>query len=123
MRCLIVDDNPEFLQAARVLLEQEGLRVVGVASTRSEAVQHVACLRPDVTLVDVDLGDESGFEVVRQLVADPHLDPGPLILISAKAGDDVAALVEASPALGFIGKLELSADGIEELLREGEPRL
>ena len=36
---LIVDDNMSFLQAARVLLEQEGLRVVGVAASSAEALR------------------------------------------------------------------------------------
>jgi hypothetical protein len=38
LRCLIVDDSPRFLDAARGLLERQGIRVVGVASTRSDSV-------------------------------------------------------------------------------------
>jgi PleD family two-component response regulator len=75
LRCLIVDDNPGFLHAASALLEQEGVRVVGVASTGAEAVRRAAELRLDVTLLDVDLGGESGFDVARQLVGDPLIDP------------------------------------------------
>jgi len=41
VRVLIVDDNLQFLDAARVLLEREGLTVAGVASTRAEALQQV----------------------------------------------------------------------------------
>jgi CheY-like chemotaxis protein len=117
LRCLIVDDNPGFLRAARALLEQEGLQVVGVASTGDEAVRRAADLHPDVTLVDIDLDGESGFEVVRRLSDDAHVDPGRLILISAYAEDDFADLVEASPAVGFLGKPALSADSIRSLLR------
>jgi CheY-like chemotaxis protein len=123
LRCLIVDDNPGFLRAARALLEQEGLRVVGVASTGAEAVQRLADLHPDVTLVDIDLGSESGFEVARRLFDDPSVDPGQLILISAHAQDDFVELIEASPAVGFLVKPTLSADAIEALLRPpGEAR-
>lgn len=116
LRCLVVDDNRGFLQAAQVLLEQEGLQVVGTASNGAEAVRQVAELRPDVTLVDVDLGGESGFDVVRRLAADPELDPGGLILISAHAEEDLADLIEASPAAGFLGKPVLSAAAIQGLL-------
>ena len=131
LRCLIVDDNSGFLEAARMLLEQQGLQVVGVASTGAEAVRRAAELRPDVMLVDVDLGEESGFDVVRQLVDDPALDPGHLILISAHAEEDLADLIEASPAIGFVGKPVLSVMAIERLLhaagggrdRPGEPAL
>jgi CheY-like chemotaxis protein len=114
---LIVDDNTDFLLAARALLEQEGVRVVGVASTGAEAVRCVAELHPDVTLVDIDLGEDSGFDVARQLADDPELEPGHLILISAHAEEDLADLVEASPAIGFVGKPVLRATAIQRLLR------
>jgi CheY-like chemotaxis protein len=117
VRCLIVDDNAGFRQAARALLEQEGLRVVGVASTGAEAVRCVADLHPDVTLIDIDLGADSGFEVARRLFDDPSVGPGQLILISAHAEDDFADLIEASPAVGFLVKPALSAAAIEGLLR------
>jgi CheY-like chemotaxis protein len=64
---LIVDDNPVFLEAARDLLDQEGLRVVGVAATSAEALQQAQDLRPGVVLVDIMLGGESGFELARRL--------------------------------------------------------
>jgi DNA-binding NarL/FixJ family response regulator len=131
LRCLIVDDNPGFLDAARTLLEQQGLRVIGVASTSDEAVRSAAELRPDVMLLDIDLGEESGFELARRLVDDPDLDPGQLILISAHAEEDLADLIQASPAIGFVGKPALSVMAIERLLRAaggghdrpGEPAL
>src|SRR6185295_15168278 len=63
LRCLIVDDNRGFLRAARAVLEQEGIRVVGIASTCAEAVQFAAELHPDVTLLDIDLGGDSGFDL------------------------------------------------------------
>lgn len=118
LRCVIVDDSPDFLRAARALLEQEGLQVVGVASTGADAVMRVAELRPDVTLVDVDLGRASGFELARRLAGDPQLDAGHLILISVHAEDDLADLIEVSPAIGFVWKPTLSAAAIQELVRE-----
>ena len=48
MRCLIVDDNPRFLRAARSLLEHQGITVVGVASNSAEALQRAEELQPDV---------------------------------------------------------------------------
>ena len=116
LRCVIVDDNPDFLQAARAMLERDGLEVVGVASTGAEALRGAAVLHRDVTLVDVDLGEDSGFDVLRSLVEDAGLDPGQLILISAHADADIADLIEESPAIGFVGKQVLSAEEIERLL-------
>jgi DNA-binding NarL/FixJ family response regulator len=117
LRCLIVDDNPGFLGAASVLLEHEGIRVVGMASTGDEAIDMAGELHPDVTLLDIDLGRDSGFEVARRLVAVPGLDPGHLIMISSHGADDFADLVEAGPAIGFLGKPTLSAQAIEGLVR------
>ena len=98
LRCLIVDDSPGFLQAARALLEQEGMTVVGVAST-SEAGEFSTPIRqcPDVTLVDIDLGGSSGVDLARRLVERmPAAAAGCLILISAHAEEEFADLIEAS---------------------------
>jgi CheY-like chemotaxis protein len=54
---------------ARGLLERQGIAVVGVASSGAEAVRRFIELRPDVILVDINLGAESGFDVVDQLTA------------------------------------------------------
>ena len=117
LRCLIVDDNPGFLHAARALLEQEGVRVVGTVSTPEEAVRLVIDVHPDVTLLDIDLGAYSGFDLARQLVDDPRTEPGHLILVSAHAEDDMTELIEASPAIGFVKKPALSAKAIDQLVR------
>jgi CheY-like chemotaxis protein len=120
LRCVIVDDNPGFLRAATRLLEQEGVRIVGTASNGPDAVRCAAELQPDVTLLDIDLHGESGFDVARQLAGDPELRPGVLIFVSAQAEEDVADLVEASPAVGFLTKTSLSAVSIERLVRAAD---
>jgi CheY-like chemotaxis protein len=119
LRCLIVDDSPRFLAAARGLLEREGITVVGVASSGNEAVQRVAELRPDVTLVDIDLGGQSGFDVVRRLTSELGLGPVRAILISTHSEEDYADLIAASPAVGFLPKTTLSAGAITKLLGLG----
>jgi DNA-binding NarL/FixJ family response regulator len=114
LRCLIVDDSPRFLDAARSVLGRQGIDVIGVASTSAEAVQKAAALRPDVALVDIDLGGESGFDVARRLRR--GAEPAPVILISTHIGDDYVDLIEASPVLGFLPKSALSGAAIRELL-------
>jgi DNA-binding NarL/FixJ family response regulator len=113
---LIVDDNWLFAEAARDRLEREGLRVVGVAATSAEALRRAAELRPDVVLVDVMLGGESGFELARRLAA-RHRDGEPaVILISTYSADDFAGRMTESPATGFLPKRELSADAIRRIV-------
>jgi two-component system, NarL family, nitrate/nitrite response regulator NarL len=50
IRSLIVDDSTRFMEAARRLLERDGIVVVGEATTIAEAVEEVDQLRPDVVL-------------------------------------------------------------------------
>jgi two-component system, NarL family, nitrate/nitrite response regulator NarL len=113
LRALIVDDNETFLETARVILEREGIVVDGVAASGAEAHRLARVLRPDVALVDIDLGGESGFEVARDLVADLGSD---VILISTHAEDDFADLIAESPAVGFLAKSRLSGGAIREMV-------
>jgi len=115
LRCLLVDDNNAFLEAARVLLEREGVQVAGVASSTAEALRQARALRPDVILVDIRLGQESGFDLARLLAADGQ-DSRAVILISARAETDYTELIAESPAAGFLPKSELSAHRISQIL-------
>jgi DNA-binding NarL/FixJ family response regulator len=117
LRCLIVDDNASFRGEMGCLLGEEGLDVVGGAGSAAEACGQIAELRPDVALIDIDLGGESGFELARQLReaqgqgATPHL-----ILISTHDDTEYADLIEASSAVGFLAKTDLSAATIRRML-------
>jgi DNA-binding NarL/FixJ family response regulator len=117
VRSLLVDDNSRFLAAARELLEREGIEVVGVASTSAEASRLAGELRPDVCLVDIDLGDESGFDLARQLSGREDV-PQRVVLISAYPERDFADMIVDSPAVGFVPKSELSATRIRAILAE-----
>jgi DNA-binding NarL/FixJ family response regulator len=121
LRCLIVDDSAGFLQAARSFLEQEGITVVGVASTGEEAVRRVGELCPDVTLVDIDLCGSSGVDLARHLCGQCGGAAGSVILISAHAEEEFADLIEGCPAAGFLPKTALSADAIVALMRGADP--
>jgi DNA-binding NarL/FixJ family response regulator len=119
LTCVIVDDSPGFVAAARSLLERQGLRILGVASNCAEALRLGAELRPDVVLVDIDLGAESGFELARRLDQMQNSTPPPVILISTHSEQDYADLIADSPARGFLSKTVISATTIRSLLGHG----
>jgi DNA-binding NarL/FixJ family response regulator len=114
---VLVDDDEAFLNVAQALLEREGMTVVGVAGNSAEAVQRVRALRPDVVLIDIRLGQESGFDAARQLAGNGW--PAALIMISMHAAADYADLIAESPAAGFLPKAELSAAAIRRILGAG----
>ncbi len=116
LRSLLVDDNDAFLEAASVLLEREGVTVAGVASNTAEALRQARVLRPDVILVDIGLGDESGFDLACLLTRDGQGGRAEVVLISSYAETDYADLIADSPAAGFLPKSDLSAQAIGRIL-------
>ena len=67
VRVLIVDDQPSFRELAREVLHRRGYTVVGEAGCSATAVAAALRLQPDAVLLDMRLGDESGFEVAWTL--------------------------------------------------------
>lgn len=116
LRCLIVNDNASFLEAASTLLRRQGITVVGVALTTTAALRQTRQLLPDVVLVDIMLGDESGFDLAQRL-ADMDSGGSAVILISTQEESDFADLIEAAPVAGFVPKSELSASAIRRLIQ------
>lgn len=119
VRAVIVDDNAEFLWAARSLLEREGITVVGVASTGADAIRSAQEHDPDVVLVDIRLGDESGFDVAERL-SPVTGRRWRVVLISAHPQQELEDLIDKSPAIGFVPKMLLSANAVIELLGRGD---
>jgi CheY-like chemotaxis protein len=119
---LIVDDSPQFLEAALGLLRREQLHAAGVM-TIAQALEETERMRPDVVLVDVMLAGESGFDLARRLAAPERTTQPPVILISTHTAEDLEDLIAASPAVGFLPKSELAAEAILSLLGSGRQDL
>ena len=122
MRCLIVDDSAEFRDAASAMLERAGISVVGKATNSAEALRYYEDLHPDVALVDVDLGGEDGFVLTEQLASVSTASRLAVILVSTYAESDLAEMIDASPAVGFLQKFSLSPDAIRDLLKVTGPQ-
>jgi|SRR5579863_5461834 len=121
LRCLIVDDSPGFREAIHVLLEAQGIEVVGGAGSVAEALAQIAELRPDVMLIDLDLGGESGLALARR-IHDGAVGAIPkVILISTHDEWDFADLIEGTHAVGFLSKTSISAAAIRRTLTAQSP--
>jgi two-component system response regulator EvgA len=115
-KVLIVDDHPSFRSAARLLLECEGFEVIGEAEDGASGVEAVSSLRPDLVVLDVQLPDISGFEVLERLRTAGV--PTPVVLTSSRDASSYGDQVDSSGAAGFIPKAELSGQAIRSLLEE-----
>lgn len=111
---LIVDDHEGFRARARYVLESDGFEVVGEAADGEAALAAARALAPDIVLVDIQLPDQDGFELAKQLTSD---GAGPaIVLISSHDATDFGSLIRASGARGFIAKDELSGTRLRSLL-------
>lgn len=111
---MIVDDNAEFRDVARGALHSAGLAVVAVASDIAGALAVVEEHQPDIVLVDIHLGAESGFELAHQL-HQRFKGSHAVVLTSVHSEYEFAEVIAASPVAGFIPKANLSAAAILEL--------
>jgi DNA-binding NarL/FixJ family response regulator len=114
MKVLIVDDHDGFRTQAHSLLEAAGYDVVGEAEDGMSAIVAVDELRPDVVVIDVQLPDRSGFDVVRLLHRDREAPV--VILVSSREASDYGDRIISSGAHGFVSKTELSADAIAKII-------
>lgn len=81
---LVVDDNPHLRVASARVMKQAGYRVIE-ASSGEEALIRIRESRPQIVLLDVELGGMTGFEVCRQVKQDPELMRTLIIILSATA--------------------------------------
>lgn len=114
IRILIVDDYAPFRSSARNLLEACGFDVVGEAVDGRSALDAVARLRPDLLLLDVQLPDFDGFEVVRRLPV--GADRPAVIMTSVRDDVGYGARLASAQVLGFIAKTDLTGESVADLV-------
>ena len=119
MRLVLIEDHQALREGLELLLGREGCEVVGTAGTAAEGRELIERLEPDVSLVDIRLGEDSGIELTRAVLRE---DPGRRIVLYT-GSSDVELLISGldSGASGYAlkegtpneltGALETVADG------------
>ncbi len=107
VRVLIVDDSPLIRVGLNAVLEDRAdINICGEAGTAAEGLAAFERLKPDVTLLDLRLPDQSGLQVCRELV---RRQPGALVLILTSATDE--RNVQEAVSAGAKGYLLKDSDG------------
>jgi DNA-binding NarL/FixJ family response regulator len=115
-RVLIVDDHQVFADALSWGLSAEpDLEVVGVATSQEAALRAIDLRRPDVVVLDVELGDDrDGLALLRMMQED---EPAPSVLVVTAHDDpDTASRAMSAGARGFVPK-DTSAEDIAVVVR------
>ena len=110
---VIVDDHAGFRNWARTLLTEWGYDVVGEAADAAQAVAVVAATGPELVLLDLQLPDRSGFEVLAEL--NEISDPPQVVLVSSHDASVYGSRLLGIGAAGFLSKIDLSATALAEM--------
>ncbi len=102
LRILLVEDHSLVREAVRRILDQGELEVVGEASRLADVLPRALELRPDVVVLDIDLGGESAVSIIPQLVREV---PGAsVVVLTAHTSDRLLGEVVEAGARGFLSK-------------------
>ncbi|MEA4945640.1 MAG: response regulator transcription factor [Propionicimonas sp.] len=114
VRVLIADDHPLFRDGLRsLIIDTEGLKLVGEATDGDEAIGIAAAQRPDVVLMDVKMPRMSGIEATRRILAEGHAGAVLVLTMSDDDGSLTAAL--RAGATGYVLKGAPGAEIVEAI--------
>jgi DNA-binding NarL/FixJ family response regulator len=115
IKVLLADDHPIVCKGIHDLLEAaEGIKVVGEANSGQKAIQMVKSLEPDIVLLDIEMPDINGVEVLNQIVESSI--PVKVLVLSSYDDREYISQVIAMGAAGYLIKDEVT-DTIVEAVR------
>lgn len=119
-KILVIDDDPDFLEYTRIVLESQGYQVRTAASTEV-ALKMLREDKPDLVLLDVMMTYVlDGLHVTRKIRDDPALKDVPVIMISAIVSRDEAGIFPTDEYLAvdaFMTKPVDPADLLQQIAR------
>jgi DNA-binding NarL/FixJ family response regulator len=105
-RVLLVDDNTAILEQIRRTLEAR-YDIVAAVSSPAAAIETLS-LAPEIIVLDIAMGQESGIDLARRIV---ELDPLPrIVFLTVYADQDFVLAALSAGALGYVVKPRLSSD-------------
>ena len=103
-KLLVADDLVPIRQMVRITLSTQGWTIV-VAKNGNEALELVRSEKPDLVLLDVDMGPgPNGFDVCRQIKADEATKDIPVVMLTAHESDSDRAIGFAAGATQYLTK-------------------
>ncbi|MFQ6604886.1 MAG: response regulator [Fidelibacterota bacterium] len=87
MKLLVIDDDPDIRMVARMMLETRPGLEVAEAGTRAEAVHQVSAFQPNIILLDYQLGDDKGDDVLEEIRRIPAGKNAQVIFITASVSE------------------------------------
>lgn len=111
-RVLLIEDEPNIIEAVRFILNRDGW-TVETHSDGSDAVDRVRKSAPDVVILDVMLPGKSGFDILRELRADPQSAELPVLMLTARGQTKDREMAERAGVSLYMTKPFSNSDMLE----------
>jgi two-component system invasion response regulator UvrY len=114
IRTLLVDDSPEFLEAAtRFLSSDPNIEIIGVSLSGADALEKVESLDPDLILMDLAMPGVNGLEATRVIKKQPNSPQ--IIILTLHDNLEYRLASDAVGANGFIPKSEFGSELLPQI--------
>ena len=100
---LLIEDEPNIIEAIRFILSREGWRV-DTHSNGEDAVSIVREKTPDVVILDVMLPGRSGYDILREMRDDPAMTDLPVLMLTARGQSRDREMAERAGVSRFMTK-------------------
>lgn len=113
-RVLVIEDEPNIIEALSFILSRDGW-TVHTHSDGMNANERIRATPPDLVILDVMLPGKSGFDILRDLRADPEMRTLPVLMLTARGQTRDRELAEKLGVNRFITKPFSNAEVIENV--------
>jgi DNA-binding response OmpR family regulator len=113
---LLIEDEPNIVEALSFLLTRDGW-TVHTHSDGASAAARVRAGAPEIVVLDAMLPGRSGFEILRELRADPATVAVPVLMLTARGQERDRDLALRLGATGFMTKPFANAELVAEVRR------